>query len=188
METLTAMNNKNIIELLDKNYNPIGSADKTEVHSKGLLHRAFSVFVFNSEGEILLQQRASGKYHSSGLWTNTCCSHPAPGEDVKEAAHRRLMEEMGFDCRLHFLFNFEYKASFSNGLIEHEYDAVFRGIWNGNPEVNPAEVKAYKWIKPDVLIKDIRSFPEKYTEWLKIIYLKVFQINSAVRQDSERRA
>ncbi len=147
----------------------IGQMEKQEAHEKALLHRAFSVMVFNSEGEMLLQQRAMNKYHSGGLWTNTCCSHPRPGEEVEKAAHRRLMEEMGFDCDLKLHQTFIYKAPFDNGLTEHELDHVFVGEYNENPAFNLDEVNDYQWIKLSDLYDQLKSDPEKFTVWFRMI-------------------
>lgn len=147
----------------------IGQMEKQEAHEKALLHRAFSVMVFNSKGEMLLQQRAINKYHSGGLWTNTCCSHPRPGEEVEKAAHRRLMEEMGFDCDLKSHQTFIYKAPFDNGLTEHELDHVFVGEYNENPAFNIEEVNDYQWIKLSDLYDQLKSDPEKFTVWFRMI-------------------
>ena len=137
--------------LVDENDQEIGSMEKQEAHEKGLLHRAFSVFVFNENKELLLQQRALTKYHSAGLWTNTCCSHPRIGETIEQAAHRRLTEEMGFDCELITKTSFIYKAAFENGLTEHEFDHVLVGNFNGEISFNPTEVKNFKWINLEEL-------------------------------------
>jgi len=126
---------KELVVLVDENDNEIGVEEKINAHRKGLLHRAFSIFVFNSKNELLLQKRAADKYHSGGLWSNTCCSHPRPGENLKDAAHRRLQEEMGFDCSLREVFSFLYKKSFDNGLTEHELDHVFFGKFDGIPKL-----------------------------------------------------
>lgn len=147
---------------------PIGVMDKLEAHEKGVLHRAFSVFVFNDQGQLLLQQRAMEKYHSPGLWTNTCCSHQRSGETTEEAAHRRLVEEMGFDCTLTKAFEFVYRAEFDNGLTEHEYDHVLIGTYNDSPEPDPAEVGGWQYVDTDDLVKKINAQPEQYTEWFKI--------------------
>jgi len=147
---------------------PIGTMEKMEAHRKGLLHRAFSVFIFNSRGEMLLQQRAAHKYHSPNLWTNTCCSHPFPGEGSMEAAHRRLMEEMGFDTPLEKAFHFTYRTDFDNGLTEHEFDHVFTGIYNGPVNPDPEEVQAYRYADPEALRADIAENPGAYTSWFKI--------------------
>jgi len=143
--------------------------EKLEAHQKALLHRAFSIFIINSKGELLLQQRALNKYHSGGLWTNTCCSHPRAKEQTIDAAHRRLKEEMGFDCELTEKFSFLYKAPFDNGLTEHELDFIFIGEFNGIPNINPQEVKDYAWMMIDDVLLDVKQFPNKYTEWFKII-------------------
>jgi isopentenyl-diphosphate delta-isomerase len=155
--------------LVDEQDREVGTAGKTEAHQKGLLHRAFSIFIFNSKKELLIQQRALHKYHSAGLWTNTCCSHPRPGEDTLEAAKRRLEEEMGMKCELKKEYEFTYKATFENGLSENEYDHVYSGKTSLNPVPNAEEVASWKWIKPYDLKKDIEAYPEKYTAWLKII-------------------
>ena len=147
-----------------------GLMEKMEAHEKGLLHRAFSIFIMNNKGELMLQQRALSKYHSGGLWTNTCCSHPRDGESYDAAAHRRLIEEMGFDCKMKNLFHFIYRAELDNDLIEHELDYVFIGFSEIEPQINPEEVESYKWISLDELSSDIRARPEIYTEWFKIIY------------------
>lgn len=166
------MENNQVI-LVDKNDVPIGLMEKLEAHQKGELHRAFSIFVFNSKGELLLQQRALHKYHSGGLWTNTCCSHPFPNETNEQAAHRRLMEEMGFDCELHKKFDFIYKAKLNNELTEHEFDHVFVGIYDKAPLVNADEVANWKYIKPEQLLEDIKKNPENYTYWFKEVIAKV---------------
>ncbi len=155
--------------LVDEKNNELGLMEKHEAHQKALLHRAFSVFVFNDKGELLMQQRALSKYHSAGLWTNTCCSHPRANEKTKDAANRRLMEEMGFDCELTEKFSFLYKAPFDNGLTEHELDFIYIGVYNGTPKINVHEVNAYKWVTLDNVVKDANINPELYTEWFKII-------------------
>jgi len=163
---------ENVI-LVDTHDMPVGQMEKMEAHRKGELHRALSVLVFNSKGEVLLQQRAFSKYHTPGLWSNTACSHPRPGEESLEAATRRLGEEMGFITALSNSFDFIYKAHFDNGLIEHEYDHVFFGTFNGVPVINPEEANDYKWIRPTVLMEDMRSAPEVYTVWFRIIIEKM---------------
>ncbi len=147
--------------------------EKLEVHRQGLLHRAISVFVFDSDQRLLLQRRAIHKYHSAGLWTNTCCSHPAPGETASDAAHRRLMEEMGLEMPLHFAFTFTYRAPFDNGLIEHELDHVFIGHTDAVPKPNPEEVAAYRWATRAEIDAEIQSDPASYTAWFKIVYRNV---------------
>ncbi|WP_417800792.1 isopentenyl-diphosphate Delta-isomerase [Tenacibaculum sp.] len=161
---------KEQVILVDQQDNPIGLMEKIEAHEKALLHRAFSVFVFNNKNELMLQQRAAEKYHSPMLWTNTCCSHQRDGETNIEAGKRRLQEEMGFSCELEEVFSFIYKAPFDNGLTEHEYDHVMLGRFNDEPIVNPEEVASYKWMPLEEVKNDIESHPEKYTAWFKIIF------------------
>jgi len=143
------------------------------VHREGKLHRAFSIFIFNSQGELLLQRRAKAKYHGGGLWANTACSHPRPGETYLQATHRRLREEMGFDCRLKKIFGFFYRAEFKNGLTENEYDCVFIGRFDGSPASNPAEVMDCRWMSLKDLRRDIASHPHKYAVWLKLALRKM---------------
>lgn len=159
--------------LVDEKDNVIGTEEKMKTHQEGKLHRAFSIFVFNSKGELLLQKRAKSKYHSGGLWTNTCCSHPRPEEHIEKAVHRRLKEEMGFDCELKEIFSFTYKAKLDNNLFEHEYDHVFIGNFDGEPNPNPEEVDDWKWVDLEELKKDIRENPDSYTYWLKISIDKI---------------
>lgn len=154
--------------LVDKSDNQIGTAGKTIVHAQGLLHRAISVFIFNDKKELLLQQRAKEKYHSPSLWTNTCCSHPRPGETTLAASERRLVEEMNIHAHLKFFKSFQYKASFENGLTEHELDHIFYGFCNDFPKPDQSEVQSWQYISPEKLIIDVSSHPEKYTAWLKI--------------------
>lgn len=151
----------------------IGFMEKMEAHEKAILHRAFSVFIFNSSGEMLLQQRASEKYHSANLWTNTCCSHPRPGETVSQAASRRLQEEMGFQTPLQKAFDFVYKAPFDNGLTEHEFDHVFVGMYEGHIEANPLEVQAHAFRNFESIEAMIQSQPEQFTSWFLIAFPKV---------------
>jgi isopentenyl-diphosphate Delta-isomerase len=158
------------VVLVDTNDKDLGLMEKMEAHHKGVLHRAFSVFVFNSEGKMLLQQRAFSKYHSPGLWTNTCCSHPRHEELPVKAAHRRMMEEMGFDCVLEPAFTFTYKAPVGQGLTEHEFDHVFTGTWDHIPRPNPDEVAAWKWLDPETLDKDMYLNPDSYTVWFRIAW------------------
>ena len=155
--------------LVDEHNNELGLMEKYEAHQKALLHRAFSVFIFNNKGELLLQQRALDKYHSGGLWTNTCCSHPRANEQTLDAAHRRLKEEMGFNCELTEKFRFLYKAPFDNGLTEHELDFIFTGTYNGTPNINTQEVNSYKWMPLQDVVNDAKQSPHLYTEWFKII-------------------
>ncbi len=161
------------VVLVDENDNPVGEMEKMEAHEKGLLHRAFSVFLFNKKGEMLLQQRAFSKYHSGGLWTNACCSHPRKGERVIDAAHRRLEEEMGFDCEINKAFDFIYKSKLDHDLTEHELDHVFVGTYEGSISPNIDEVESYKYISIPTLIKEVENDPAKYTEWFKICLSEV---------------
>ncbi|MDE0534867.1 isopentenyl-diphosphate Delta-isomerase [Tenacibaculum sp. L6] len=161
---------KEHVILVDEQDNPIGLMEKIEAHEKALLHRAFSVFIFNEKNELMLQQRAAEKYHSPLLWTNTCCSHQREGESNIEAGKRRLQEEMGFSCELEELFSFIYKVPFDNGLTEHELDHVMIGRFNDEPIINPEEVASYKWMPLEEVKSDIENHPEKYTAWFKIIF------------------
>jgi isopentenyl-diphosphate delta-isomerase len=155
------------VQLVDTQDNPNGSMEKLEAHEKGLLHRALSVLIINTNKEILLQRRALGKYHSPGLWTNTCCSHPYPGENPTEAANRRLKEEMGMVADLEFAFKFQYKCDFDNGLIEHELDHVFMGKTDDIPHLNTDEAMAFKWMSIEELETDMKNNPDNYTYWFK---------------------
>ena len=167
---------ENVI-LVDVNDNPIGVAEKLEAHQKGNLHRAFSIFIFNNQNQLLIHQRNPKKYHSGGLWTNTCCGHPRPEETTIEAAKRRLNEEMGFVCDIQKEFDFAYKVVFENGLIENEFDHVFTGVYNGIPNPNPIEVSDYKWINWSDLLKDVQKNSSKYTFWFKECLLKFKELN-----------
>lgn len=167
------MMEENVI-LVDENDKQIGTMPKMEAHEKALLHRAFSVFIMNDKGETMLQQRAADKYHSPLLWTNTCCSHQRVGESNIDAGKRRLQEEMGFVAELEELLSFIYKAPFDNGLTEHEFDHVMIGSYNDEPDINPAEVKDWKWMKPEAIRTDIEQHSEKYTAWFKIIFEKFY--------------
>ncbi|OCA54624.1 isopentenyl-diphosphate Delta-isomerase [Photorhabdus namnaonensis] len=158
-----------ILVLVDKYDNPIGSAGKADIHQKGILHRAFSIFIFDNKGNLLLQKRAATKYHSAGLWTNSCCGHPRVGEALEVAARRRLGEEMGFDCPLKKVSSFIYHAILPNDLIEYEYDHVFIGRFDKEPIINPDEVSDYKWINPLKLRGLINNAPDVYTVWFKKI-------------------
>jgi isopentenyl-diphosphate delta-isomerase len=159
---------QNVI-LVDEHDREVGLMEKMEAHRKGLLHRAFSVLVFNDKGELLLQRRAFGKYHSEGLWTNTCCSHPFPGESILEAGKRRLFEEMGFTCELTEVFSFIYKANLDNRLIEHELDHVLVGFSEETPHLNLEEVSSFKWMTIDEIKADISQNPSNYTAWFRIL-------------------
>ena len=152
----------------------IGFDEKLAVHQKGLLHRAFSILVFNNKKEILVHQRAFSKYHSPGLWTNTCCGHPNEGESMEAAVHRRLFEEMGFDCNLKYSFTFRYLAKFDNGLTENEIDHVYTGEYNEDFTVNPEEVADYKWLSKSKIINKIAENPESFTVWFREIMKKDF--------------
>ncbi len=156
-----------LLILVDEYDNQIGTMEKMQAHREGKLHRAFSVFVFNNKGQLLLQRRALHKYHSGGLWTNTCCSHQRPGETTLAAAHRRLQEEVGFDCPLAEKFTFVYQASFSNGLTEYEFDHVLFGATETEGHPNPQEVSELRWIDIASLEKELSAHPELYTFWLK---------------------
>ncbi len=156
--------------LVDTNDNPIGIMSKMEAHEKALLHRAFSVFILNRNGELMLQRRAFHKYHSPGLWTNTCCSHQREGEENIFAATRRLKEEMGFSTSLEDLFSFIYKAPFDNGLTEHELDHVLLGYYEDNPNPNAKEVESWKWMGLDQIANAIKDKPQDFTAWFKIIF------------------
>lgn len=160
--------------LVNEKDEPIGLMPKMEVHERGLLHRAFSVFIMNSKGETMLQRRALQKYHSPGLWTNTCCSHQKQGETNIEAGKRRMMEEMGFVADLKELFSFIYKAPFDNGLTEHEFDHVLIGYYDGVPDINESEVAEWKWMSLNDIRLDISNNPNNYTEWFKIIFDKFY--------------
>lgn len=168
---------ENEVILVDENDQPIGAMEKLEAHEKALLHRAISVIIYNPEGKWLLQQRTFEKYHSKGLWTNTACSHPYPGEITVDAAARRLAEEMGITADLKEIFSFTYKQELENGLTEHELDHVFVGYSNQTPVPHPEEVRDYKFVSTDELTKDITENPEKYTVWFKIIFNRVCQFN-----------
>lgn len=157
-----------LLILVDENDNQIGIQNKLSVHLEGILHRAFSVFIFNSQNELLLQQRSSIKYHSPGLWTNTCCSHPRPEEQTLNACKRRLMEEMGITANLEFSFSFLYKFEFENGLTEHEFDHVYIGKTDLLPQINPNEVNDWKYMSIPNLENEILEKPQLYTPWLKI--------------------
>ncbi|NPA68412.1 MAG: isopentenyl-diphosphate Delta-isomerase [Chlorobi bacterium] len=156
--------------LVDENDNQTGTEDKMQAHLNGNLHRAFSVFLFNDKGEMLLQRRALSKYHSGGLWTNACCSHPQPDSSIDEDLKDRLLFEMGIECKLDYLLSFRYKAEFSDGITENELDHVYYGYFNGIPHPNPDEAEDWKWVDIADIEDDIDRHPEKYTEWFKIIF------------------
>ncbi len=169
---------KEYVILVDEQNRQIGTMEKIEAHEKALLHRAFSIFIFNDQGELMLQQRAFEKYHSPGLWTNTCCSHQREGEETIDAAHRRLVEEMGFDTDLEEKFAFIYKAAFDNGLTEHEFDHVLVGHYNEVPKLNQEEAADWKWISLEDVKIDIELNPEQYTPWFRIIFQKYYEFIS----------
>ena len=164
------------ITIVDENDNITGSEEKMKVHEKGLLHRAFSIFIINSKGEMLLQKRAKCKYHSGGLWTNTCCGHPRKNEYLESAAKRRLLEETGLVCNLKKAFIFRYRVKFENGLIENEIVHVFIGYSDNKPLLNYEEAEDYKWISLEELSKDVLLSSNKYTYWFKIALGKYLQI------------
>lgn len=164
--------------LVDKWDNAVGSEKKLAVHKNGLLHRAFSVFVLNSKGELLLQKRSLLKYHTPGLWSNTCCSHPRPGEDTEEAAHRRLREEMGFDCILQNIFQIRYELPVAHDLAEHEYNHIYLGRSDQKPRPDPTEVADFRWVPLPLLHREMRECPGRFTPWFELLVLE---------QDLERR-
>jgi isopentenyl-diphosphate delta-isomerase len=151
----------------------IGEMEKMEAHQKALLHRAFSIFLVNNRNEMLLQQRAINKYHCGGLWSNTCCSHPMPGESVLDAAKRRLSEELGINCDLEIVFNFIYRIEFENGLTEHEFDHVLLGYYNGPIQSNPNEVMDFKWMPIEAIFSEIFNNASHYTPWFLIAFPKL---------------
>lgn len=159
--------------LVDTEDRPTGTIEKMEAHRLGVLHRAFSVFVFNEKGEMLLQQRALSKYHSGGLWTNACCSHPAPGEETTDAARRRLVEELGIEIPVQKIFDFVYRTEFDNGLIEHEFDHVFTGRHDGFVDFNRDEVMDICYKSMDEVKNSLHLNPEQYTSWFRIAFPKI---------------
>lgn len=161
--------------IVDTNDNKIGTMEKMEAHKKGVLHRAFSVFIYNSNNELLLQKRALDKYHSGGLWTNTCCSHPRPDESVTQAAQRRLFEEVGLHCFLTPLFNFIYKSELDNGMIEYEFDHVLIGKTDIVPKPNDYEIADWKYLSIKKIKKELQYCPDKYTIWFPIAFNKLLE-------------
>lgn len=155
--------------LVDENDNAVGTMEKMEAHHRGVLHRAFSILLFNTRGEILLQKRAGSKYHSAGLWTNTCCSHPRPGESIQMATRRRLKFEMGIDLETVFAYKFIYKAPLGLNLVEHELDHVYTGTFDGVPDINREEVEDWKYVSLQELKTDMRRNPDQYTCWFHLI-------------------
>lgn len=164
------MNTIQQVILVNEQDEAIGIMEKMEAHRQALLHRAFSVFIFNSRGEMLLQQRAFSKYHSGGLWTNACCGHPSPGEQTGDAAARRLQEEMGFSTRLEELFDFTYRAVLDNGLTEYEVDHVFFGVWDAPLSPSPDEVNDFAYKNLEDIKEDLAVHPQQYTAWFRIIF------------------
>ncbi len=164
--------------LVDEQDNTIGKMEKQQAHLEGLLHRAFSIFIFNSEKKLLLQKRASSKYHCGGLWTNTCCSHPRENEEILDAAIRRLQEEMGMHCELTPIFSFLYKAELENGLTEHEFDHVFFGQSNQIPAINKEEVDDFRYVGMEELQLEIKESPQNFTPWFILALDRVTEINA----------
>lgn len=159
--------------IVDASDQPTGTMEKMQAHRQGILHRAFSIFIFNARGEMLLQQRALNKYHSGGLWTNACCSHPTPGEFTMGAAARRLQEELGFTCDMLKIFDFVYKADMQNGLVEHEFDHVFAGHYDGPVLFNPDEVMDYCFKTMAAIREDLFTHPQKYTAWFHLAFPRI---------------
>lgn len=166
------------VVLVDEQDNAIGTMEKQQAHVEGALHRAFSIFIFNSEKKLLLQKRATSKYHCGGLWTNTCCSHPRETENILDAANRRLNEEMGMQCELKSIFSFVYKAEFENGLTEHEFDHVLLGLSDQTPELNLEEVEGFRYIGLEDLQLEIKEDPQKFTPWFLIALDRVTEYKS----------
>jgi len=162
------VDSREVVVLVDEDDREVGQAPKLLAHERGLLHRAFSVFVLNAAGEVLLQRRASGKYHSGGLWTNTACGHPRPGEPVDAAARRRLREEMGFDCALTPAGSFLYRREVGGALVEHELDHVFHGRHDAAPHPDDTEVSEWRWAAPADALADAEAHPERYTPWFAL--------------------
>ena len=162
------------VVLVNEKNEMTGTAEKMEAHLKGLLHRAFSIFIFNANGDMLLQQRALQKYHSAGLWSNACCSHPAPGDDLQQAALKRLREEMGFETPLFPVFDFIYKADFENGLTEYEFDHVLAGEYDGPVYFNPDEVMDFSFRSLTEIRQGIETRPDQYTAWFPLAFPKIF--------------
>lgn len=175
MKALNTSENTTKVVLVNESDAPVGTMEKMEAHRRGLLHRAFSIFIFNETGDMLLQQRAMEKYHSAGLWTNACCSHPLPGEETSKAASRRLFEELGFRTRLEKIFDFQYKTDFDNGLTEYEFDHVFVGKYSGAIIPNRQEVNSVKYCSIEELSTMLETNPEAFTTWFHIAFPLVKQ-------------
>jgi isopentenyl-diphosphate Delta-isomerase len=167
------MMEENKVILVNEHDDMVGTMDKLGAHKQGLLHRAFSIFIFNKKGEMLLQQRAFNKYHSGGLWTNACCSHPRPGENTIDAAQRRLKEEMGFATGIEKIFDFTYKAEFENGLVEHEFDHVFAGEYEGKLDVDPEEISDFCYKEVSEIKNMLQTHPQKFTPWFHIAFSRI---------------
>ena len=163
------MADRDFVTLVDRDDNVVGTEEKIRAHREGKLHRAFSVSVFDDDRRLLIQRRARGKYHSAGLWSNTCCGHPRPGEPTHSAAARRLVEEMGFSCELRDAFHVVYRAELDNALVEHELDRVYVGRFDGHPTPDPNEVDATMWVTSEELRSRIASEPHRYTAWLRLL-------------------
>ena len=161
------------VVLVDEDDREVGLAEKWEAHRTGVLHRAFSVFVFDDAGRVLLQRRAREKYHSGGLWSNTCCGHPLPGESVADGARRRLREEMGIDVALSPAARFTYRAYLEGGMVEHEIDHVLTGMWSGSPSPDPAEVEDWRWTSPAELERELGDAPRRFTAWLPLAWREI---------------
>lgn len=170
MDTTNKSTNQEYVVVVDENDNAIGLAEKMDAHVNPVMHRAFSVFIFNSDKQLLLQRRALGKYHSPGLWTNTCCSHPRQDETILDAARRRMREEMGMCCNMEEAFSFTYKADVGQGLTEHEFDHVLIGHSNDSPHINPDEVDSIRYATLEEISKEINERPEQFTMWFKIVF------------------
>ncbi|MBK8500531.1 MAG: isopentenyl-diphosphate Delta-isomerase [Flavobacteriales bacterium] len=179
-------NNFDEVVLVDERDEVLGTMDKLKAHKEGALHRAFSVFLFDHDGRLLLQRRAETKYHSGGLWTNSCCSHPRMGEDLLAAAERRVAEELGIITPLQHRFSFIYRASFENGLHEHELDHVFFGHWSGSVRPDPEEVIDWRYATMEEIDADLREHPQRFTIWLKACWPEVLADLHATRSHLPR--
>jgi isopentenyl-diphosphate delta-isomerase len=158
-----------LVILVNERDEEVGTMEKMEAHRKGAMHRAFSIFIMNEKGEMLIQQRADEKYHSGGLWSNACCSHPVPGEDTTDAAHRRLYEEMGFDCELERLFSLTYKQEVGKALTEHEIDHIYMGLYTGTLQPNSSEVQSYQYVGMRELEAWMQERPGEFTYWFRLV-------------------